>query len=84
MATNIQVRAVDEALADAAKRRAKQAHLSLSGYVRGLIERDIAEANSRGTMRGILDEIAYAARPRASRMATAAALAEVRRELGDQ
>lgn len=79
MTTNIQVRAVDDGLARAAKARADATHRSLSAYIRDLIERDLAEADSRTTMQRLLQEIADDARPRASRAATAEALAEVRR-----
>lgn len=82
MTTNIQVRGVDESLAAAAKARAHATHRSLSSYVRDLIERDLAESDARLAMRRLLREIADDRGPRVSRDATAAALADVRREMG--
>lgn len=82
MTTNIQVRAVDERLARAAKERASATHRSLSSYIRDLIERDLAESDSREGMRRLLAEIADGPRPRVTREASAAALAQARREIG--
>jgi hypothetical protein len=82
MTTSIQVRGVVERLAAAAKARADATHRSLSAYIRDLIERDLAESDSRLAMRRLLPEIADDPRPRVSRETTAAALAQVRGEVG--
>lgn len=82
--TNIQVRAVDERLAQAAKERAKYTHRSLSAYIRDLIERDLADDASRRGMRDLLSEIATdPERPQVPRVDTASALADVRHEMDD-
>lgn len=79
MATNIHVRAVDDDLAAAAKRRAAATHRSLSSYVRDLIAEDVNRHDSRARMRELLEEIAND-NPGLDRETTAAALAEARRE----
>lgn len=58
MATNIHVRAVDDDLADAARRRADETHRSLSAYVRDLIADDLERAQPNHAMRALLSEIA--------------------------
>lgn len=55
--TNIQVRSVDDALARAARERAAASHRSLSGYIKDLIERDLAESRARDALQAVLDEI---------------------------
>lgn len=82
MVTNIQVRAVDEGLARAAKAKAEATHRSLSAYIRDLIERDLAESEERRAMRELLAEIAADPTPPVPREVTAEALAQVRREMG--
>ncbi|MDF8264371.1 FitA-like ribbon-helix-helix domain-containing protein [Luteipulveratus flavus] len=82
MATNIQVRSVDDDLAEAAKRRAAETHRSLSAYVRDLIERDVAQHGARARMQGVLDEIrADVVRPQATRAQVLEALEQARREM---
>ncbi len=82
MATNIQVRAVDDDLAEAAKRRAAETRQSLSSYVRELIERDVAQHDSRAALRAVLDEIRDDTTiPRVSDDDVSVALEQARREL---
>ena len=81
--TNIQVRAVDEQLAAAAKQRAERKGKSLSAYVRELIEHDLAADDRRRRMALLLAEIERDPdRPTIPRDQTAAALAAVRERLG--
>lgn len=80
MATDIQVRGVDEELAAAAKAQAMATNRSFSAYVRDLIRVDLAEARRRNQR--VLEELAADPdRPRLSRDSTAAALTEARRDL---
>jgi hypothetical protein len=82
MATDIQVRAVDDALAEAAKARARSTDRSLSAYVRDLIRDDLTRAEAHRRNREVLAEIAADPnRPRLSREQVDAALADARRDL---
>ena len=81
MATTIQVRSVDEGLARAAKERASATHRSLSTYIKDLISADLEAAGSAERMSALLTEIRRD-NPRVSREETAAALRDVRREMG--
>lgn len=84
MATNIQVRAVDDDLARAAKARAEATHRTLSAYIRDLIERDLAAHDAQSEMSRLLHEIRADGPRHVSRDDTAAALAQVRSELAAQ
>lgn len=82
MTTEIQVRAVDEELAAAAKARAKATHRSVSAYIRDLIREDLARAAAQRQNRAVLDELATDHdRPRLTREQVDAALAEARHDL---
>ncbi len=81
---DIQIRSVDEGLARQAKARAAQTHRSLSDYLKSLIEADLEAAGRADDMRRVLAEIADDREQLASRAETAAALAQVRREMGTQ
>lgn len=85
MMADLQIRSVDEGLARQAKARAAQTHRSLSDYLKSLIEADLAAAGRADDMRRVLAEIADDKEQQlASRAETAAALAQVRREMGTQ
>lgn len=82
MTTNIQVRAVDDELAAAAKRRAAETQQSLSSYVRELIARDVEQHGSRAALRAVLDEIRDdQERPPVTRAQVLEALEQARREM---
>lgn len=81
MATTIQVRSVDERMARAAKERASATHRSLSTYIKDLISADLERASSAERMAALLGEI-HRDGPIVDRGETAAALREVRREMG--
>lgn len=81
MVTNIQVRAVEDELAAAAKRRADETHRSLSAYVRDLIAADVEQASADRAMQALLDEIAE--RPPWPRVDPAEVLAAVRQARAD-
>lgn len=57
---DIQVRAVPRELIEAAKERAEEKDLSLSGYIRGLIQEDVERHSRAGEMEQILQQIAAA------------------------
>lgn len=82
MATDIQVRAVDDELAAAAKARARATDRSLSAYIRDLIREDVARAAAQRQNRAVLDELATDPdRPRLTREQVDAAVAEARRDI---
>lgn len=65
--SDIQVRAVPEELVDLAKRRAAEEGLSLSAYIRGLLEHDSEQSRRRQQADMILDRLAR--RPRKAHVA---------------
>lgn len=79
---DIQIRSVDERLAREAKARAAATHRTLSDYVKSLIEQDLRAASSVAQMELLLREIDSDPAAPADRNRTAAALADVRREMG--
>ncbi len=81
---DLQIRSVDEALAQAAKAKAAADHLTLSDYVKHLIQRDLDAASRLATMRSLLAEIGEDAPTHVSRLDTAAALTEARRDMGTE
>lgn len=56
--SDIQVRAVPENLVDQAKRRADEEGLSLSAYIRGLLEHDSDQSRQRRQADVVLDRLA--------------------------
>lgn len=83
MVTTIQIRSVDERLAEAAKQRAASQRQSLSDYLKGLIVQDLHVQDARAHRRALYEEITNDPdRPRVSREATAAALRQARGEMG--
>lgn len=83
MATTIQIRSVDKALARAAKEEAARRGMTLSDYLKGLIAADLDEEARLAGQRRVLDEIA-SQEPVAdlTPAATLEALRDVRREMG--
>lgn len=83
MATTIQIRSVDEALARAAKEEAARRGMTLSDYLKDLIAADLDEEARLAGQRRVLDEIA-SQEPVAdlTPAATLKALRDVRREMG--
>lgn len=83
MATTIQIRSVDKALARAAKEEAARRGMTLSDYLKGLIAADLDEEARLAGQRRVLDEIA-SQEPVADLRpaATLEALRDVRREMG--
>jgi hypothetical protein len=82
MATDIQVRGVNEELAAAAKAQAMATNRSLSAYVRDLIRVDLARSEAQRRNQRVLEELAADPdRPRVSRDSAAAALTEALRDL---
>ncbi|MDQ3359514.1 MAG: hypothetical protein M3520_11965 [Actinomycetota bacterium] len=79
---DIQIRSVDEQLARDAKARAAETHRTLSDYVKALIEQDLRAARSRERMQRLLQEIDAGPHARVDRRQTAAALSDIRREMG--
>ena len=83
VSTNLQIRSVDEALAAAAKAEAARRRLSLSDYLKELIEKDL-QANSITARRERLFAEIRANPPIVGLTAedTAAAVAQAREEMG--
>ena len=79
---DLQIRSVDEALAREAKARAARSHLTLSDYVKNLIQQDLQSAAAIQEMRALLAEIQEDEQTLVPKSATASALADVRREMG--
>ncbi|WP_109474322.1 hypothetical protein [Ornithinimicrobium cavernae] len=82
MATNLQIRSVDEEMAAAAKAEAARRRMSLSDYLKELIARDLAEHVASRHRAALYAEIAETSPRNVRREDTAGALAEVRREMG--
>lgn len=82
MSTNLQIRSVDDEFAAAAKAEAALRRMSLSDYLKDLIRQDLTRSSAEKSRRQLYDEVARTAPTGVSRAATAAALADVRREMG--
>lgn len=82
MSTNLQIRSVDNEFATAAKAEAARRRMSLSDYLKELIRQDLARSSAEQRRCDLYDEIARTAPTGVDRAATAAALAQARREMG--
>ncbi len=82
MSTNLQIRSVDDEFAAAAKAEAALRRMSLSDYLKELIRQDLTRSSAEKRRRELYDEVVRTAPTGVSREATAAALAEARREMG--
>ena len=82
MSTNLQFRSVDEEMAAAVKAEAARRRMSLSDYLKELIATDLAEHSAARRRAVLYAEIAATAPGTIRRADTAAALAEVRGEMG--
>lgn len=83
VATTLQIRSIDPALADAARAEAARRHLTLSDYLKDLIAKDLQGRSAADRRRALYAELKDAPRP--ARLTSAdvlAALDEVRREMG--
>lgn len=82
MSTTLQIRSVETEFAAAAKAEAARRKMSLSDYLKELIRQDLERNSAERRRRELYAEIAHDAPPLVSRTDTAAALAQVRREMG--
>lgn len=83
MSTNLQIRSVDETLAAAAKAEAARRHLSLSDYLKQLIQDDLDAQSAAARRAQLYAEIAT--NPPLSAVTaedTSAALQQARQEMG--
>lgn len=81
MATNIQIRSVDDGLAAAAKTEAARRRMSLSDYLKELLTQDLAAVSSARRRAEVYAEITRTAPRDVTRDATRAALAQARQEM---
>lgn len=81
VATNIQIRSVDETLAAAAKAEAARRRMSLSDYMKELLIRDLDAVSAARRRADLYAEITRTAPRDVSREETRAALEQARQEM---
>lgn len=85
MGTNLQIRSVDESLAAAVKAEAARRRLSLSDYLKTIIERDLESSSAARARRRMYDTVsASPLRGLATRAQIADSLAAARRDSGTE
>lgn len=82
MSTNIQIRSVDDELAAAAKAEATRRRMSLSDYLKELIEQDLGARSAARHRADLYAQVSLSVPATVRRADTAAAVKRARRELG--